>query len=849
MKDKRELMKMAGMALGTLLLFWGIAYAFVPQVFSGQVINQSDIAGYQGMSHEISEWNAAHPDDLTRWTDSMFGGMPATIIESPVKGDWTKGIFNFLRKGWFPGTYLFISLIGAFLLMLSLGTGWLAAIGGAVAVTFCSYNPQIIQVGHNTKMLAIAYLPWVLAALVFTYRSALSGESKGRCLKTVLGAALFGMALNFQIKANHQQITYYLALMILLYAAVQLIWVLLRDRSRFKSFAAASGLLLVLGVTGIATNANQLMPLYEYTAHTMRGGSELSSGNGTTDTGGLDIGYATAWSYGWEELPNLMIPNFNGGSSAGPVNPDKSETIKLLRSAGQGNLKETAKHLPMYWGPQPFTAGPMYMGAITVFLFVLGLLLYRGRDKWWLAAVTAMAVLLALGSHFMAFTKLCFSILPMYNKFRTVSMALIILQVSLPALGFMTLDRILRGCVPVKDLRRSLAVAFALTGGFCLLCALVPGIAGSFTGAVDGGQPDILVDAFRADRKMLLRNDAWMSFLLIAVTAALILWAAASKDAGISAKRRTIACSAVCLLVLANMFVTGKRYLNADDFTTPKLFTSQFDKRVADEIILEDPDLSYRVVDLTVNIFNDSHPSYWHKNIGGYSAAKMQRYQDLTDYYLTSEINSIFGAINASTTLADIGDNIPHTPILDALNTKYIIIGGNYPPVLNESASGNAWFVSSAVPAATPDEEIQLIGRHDLLEEAVVGDDFREAREKMSSAGAPVQGDTIYMTHYAPNELRYRYSAESQRAAVFSEIYYPEGWRACLEDGTEIDLFRADWILRAALLPAGEHELVMRFDPPSYRKGERVSRAASAVLLIILIASLAGVAVTRKETV
>lgn len=829
MDDKGKFLKKAGIVLCTVLLFWGIAYAFVPQVFSGKVVSQSDIAGYQGMSHEISEWNAAHPDNPTRWTDSMFGGMPATIIESPVKGDWTTGIFNFMRKGWFPGTYLFISLIGAFLLMLSLGVSWLPAIGGAVAVTFCSYNPQIIQVGHNTKMLAIAYMPWVLAALTFTYRSALSDVPGKRVVKTVAGAAFFGLALDFQIKANHQQITYYLALVILLYAIVQLLWVLLRRRDRFKAFAGASGLLLVLGVAGIACNANQLMPLYEYTAHTMRGGSELSSGSDGTDSHGLDIDYATAWSYGWEELPNLMIPDFNGGASAGAVDPDKSATIKLLRSVGQGNLRETAKYLPMYWGPQPFTAGPMYMGAITIFLFVLGLLLYRGRDKWWLVSATVLAVLLALGSHFMAFTRLCFNILPMYNKFRTVSMALVVLQVTLPALGFMTLDRILRGGVSGRKLKRAVLAAFAVTGGFCLVCALFPGIAGSFSGAADAGQPDILVDAFKADRKMLLRNDAWMSLLFIALAAAMLF-----------VRRRAVAAAAVGVLVLVNMFTVGKRYLNGDDFTTPEKFASQFDRRAADEYILKDPALSCRVLDLTVNVFNDSHPSYWHKSIGGYSAAKLQRYQDLIDHYLTAEIQSVSAAVRKASTLGEAEESLPRTPILDALNTKYFIVDGNLPPVLNGSASGNAWFVSSAVPAATPDEEITLTGLHDLLTEAVVGDDFREARDRMASTGAPVPGDTIYMTRYAPDEVAYRYRAESDRTAVFSEIFYPEGWSARLEDGTETGIFRADWIFRAAVLPAGEHEIVMRFDPPSYRVGERVSRASSVTLIIVLLASLSG---------
>ena len=315
-------------ALGVVALFLALSYGFVPQVLDGKIVNQSDISGFVGMSHEMSEWNAAHPDNPTYWTDSMFGGMPTTAISTQNKGDYTEWLYKLLLVGKRPATYLFIALLGAFLLFLSLGVNWTIALGGAIAVAFCSYNFQIIQVGHNTKMQAIAFMPWVLAALVYTYRS------KG--WKTLLGATLFGLALSLQIKANHQQITYYLAIMVLLYAVVELVHTI-RTKA-WKRFWLASALLLVLGGAGIATNVNKLLPLAKYTPQTMRGGSELSKEG--ANASGLDLDYATAWSYGWEELPNLMIPDFNGGASAGAVNPEKSQTIKLLRRAGQKNLKE-----------------------------------------------------------------------------------------------------------------------------------------------------------------------------------------------------------------------------------------------------------------------------------------------------------------------------------------------------------------------------------------------------------------------------------------------------------------------------------------------------------------------------
>ena len=483
---KKKILLYAAIVVGFLVL----SYAFVPQVLGGKIVNQSDISGWQGMAHEMMEWNAAHPDDETAWTESMFGGMPTTTIHASTKGDWTQAIYDLLLTGKRPATYLFISLLGAFLLMLSLGISPLVAAGGAIAVTFCSYNFQIIQVGHNTKMQAIAFLPWVLAAVVYTYRKALSskaGKLSSWLPFTALGAAGFGLFLSFQIKANHPQITYYLALLIFIYAIVLLVWLLCSKERRglIGRFAAASALLLVMGVAGIGTNAIKLLPTYEYTPYSMRGGSTAeTTGDGSK---GLKLDYATAWSYGWEELPNLMIPNFNGGSSAGAVNPKRSETYELLKSAGQPNLKEVCKYLPLYWGPQPFTAGPMYMGAITIFLFILGLMFYKKKEKWWIVAATLLAVFLALGNHFMWFTRLFYDYAPMYNKFRTVSMALVMLQFTLPILGFLTLDGVVRQGVTLKEFLRKGGAALAITGGFCLLCALVPSIAGDFVAASDAG--------------------------------------------------------------------------------------------------------------------------------------------------------------------------------------------------------------------------------------------------------------------------------------------------------------------------------------------------------------------------
>ena len=810
---KKKILYFFCIIIGMLVL----SYAYVPQVLDGKIVNQSDISGWQGMSREMMDWNSSHPDDPTAWTESMFGGMPTATIHAATDGDWTQKIYDFLLTGRRPATYLFISLVGAWLLMLAFGVHPLIAVGGAVAVTFCSYNLQIIQVGHNTKMQAIAFLPWVLAALVYTYNAAL--KKKKWLPSCAFGAAMFALFVSFQVKANHPQITYYLAIMILLYALMLLVWRLRRKERRglLGRFFAASGLLLVLGCTGIATNAIKLLPTFEYTPYSMRGGSTAEA-DGSKETKGLELDYATAWSYGWEELPNLLIPNFNGGSSAGSVDPDKSETIALLESAGQPGARSMADSLPMYWGPQPFTAGPMYMGAVTIFLFVLALFMYKGKEKWWIVVCSVLAVFLALGSHFMWFTRLFYDCVPLYNKFRTVSMALVVLQFTLPLLAFLALDRILKDGDFAAGFRKKGFWALAVSGGFCLLFLLVPSLAGSFTGSVDSGQPDILVEALQADRKRLLVSDALRSLLLVAAAYFLILWGVSAPKKGMAdgksgfVRRRT-AVLLVCILVLGDLGLAGKRYLNADDFVTPRNFQSQFDKRPVDEAILSDPDLSYRVLDLTVNVFNDSHPSYWHKNIGGYSPAKLQRYQEFIESTLTSEINELYSSISSAGTVQEAEENMPYLEGLAKMNCRYIIIADDL-ALRYKYAAGNAWFAQACLEAGDAAEE------------------------------AAAEPDRIELVSYAPNELRYEYSSAEGGKVVFSEVYYPVGWTLTVEDtGELLPIGLEGDILRSAVVPAGEHTLVMRFDPPSYRTGETVSRASSIAIVLVVLLSAGFVAV------
>ena len=884
----KEALKKIGIYAGILLLFIVLAYSYTPQVLDGKIVNQSDIASWKGMANEAMTYNAANPDDQTAWTNSMFGGMPTTATIDSFDGDWTDKIYDFLLTGRRPASYLLLALIGGFLLMLSLGTSKVIAVAGAIAIAFCSYNMQIIQVGHNTKMQAIAYFPWVLAGVIFTYRAAMRSLARddNRGIKswlpqTVLGATLFAFALSMQIKANHLQITYYLAIVIFIYAIGLLIYLCIKRKDLLKRFFTASALLLFIGIIGIATNSNKLIPTYEYTPYTMRGGSELSSDSDTHNDKGLDLEYATAWSYGINEMPNLLIPNFNGGASSGEL-PLDSETGELLKRAGQPNLKQTMKHLPLYWGPQPFTAGPMYMGAITIFLFILGLILCKGREKWWLVAATVTAIFLSWGNHFMWFTRLWFEYAPMYSKFRTVSMALTILQVLLPMLGFYALDKVLKERYDKKEFMKAGYIAYGVTAGFCLLCVLIPGMAGTFTGASDAGMNEMIVEALAADRQTLMVKDALRSLILISCIFLMLIWAfrtpkqdAVGKDGSFVRKgRMSIVAVAVVFLVWIDLVSVGKRYLNKSHFITPKDFTAHYEPRPVDEIIHQDTDLDYRVLDLSVNTFNDAIQSYHHKCIGGYSPVKLQRYQDLIDRYITDEIRDIYGAVSGAATVQEVEEALPETKVVSMLNGKYIILDGNISPVVNPYAYGNCWFVSDCVPAATPDEEIALLENTDLRNTAVIGDDFEWAQGFFADAQndamncnselSEESSDRIELTHYSPKELRYAFSTDTERAAIFSEIYYPKGWKAWIEpagaygevrdghyhptaEAREIELFRADWMLRGAIIPEGEGQLIMRFEPESYQLGKNISRASSIALILLLIGSAAGMILTSRN--
>ena len=827
-----------------------IAYAYAPQVLQGKVVNQSDISSWKGMSHEILEWNEEHPDDPALWTGSMFGGMPATQISVDYRGDATDPFYNLLFWGQRPPSYLIISLLGGFLLFLAFGVNpWLSAVG-AIAVTFCSYNMQIVQVGHNTKMVAIAFMPWVLAALVYAYRR-----------KALLGAVFFALALSFQIKANHPQITYYLAFIVFGYAIAELCGAVAAQRRRkaavrnavpvsdsiltsgttaeppFREtpvgrWLIASVLVLVGGLLGIATNANKLLPTYEYAGYTMRGGSELTHDEHNQTGDGLKLDYATAWSYGIEETPNLLIPNFNGGSSSGELSRD-SETFKVLQSYGV-NAESMRKGMPLYWGPQPFTAGPMYLGAVSLFLFVFGLCVIRGRYKWWIAGVSLLALLLGWGSHFMWFSEIFFKYAPLYNKFRTVSMILVILQVTVPLMGILGVNAALFAKEPLPDrkVRNGLLTALGVTGGISLLFALFPGLAGDFSSVSDAavfGGNEQLIRALQDDRRSLLRSDAFRSLIFIVLAAGVFF-------ASWKGKLKTMPAVALLgILLLVDLWGVDKRYLNKEHFVTERNFDSQFNPRPVDNAIHQDTDLSYRVLDLTVNTFNDAIVSYHHKTIGGYSPAKLQRYQDLIDFHIAPEmramIDDVNSAMSTARTVGDLENALGYYPVLSMLNTKYIVVDPGSLPLTYDRRLGNGWLVSRVRTAPTADAEMAALGEIDPAVEAVIFDP--EAPEGTVTEYAGADSGRVELVYYSPNRLRYDVSAPAKGLAVFSEIWYPAGWKAFV-DGNEVQVLRADYALRALMIEEGDHEVEFVFDPASFTVGRNISLASSIAILVLL---------------
>ena len=776
---------------------------FAPQL-EGKVLPQHDIRQFDGMSRDIRECRTEFDED-PQWTGAMFSGMPAyqinikypsQIIKRTV--DWVQSLF----AG--PAAMTFFAMVAAFVMALLMGmSAWVGLIVG-LAYGLSTYFFLIIGAGHITKMWALVYAPAMLGAIHYTLRH-----------NMWLGGALTALFAALEVGANHPQITYYFVLAAAALFISELVYAI--KEKRYKDFAKRTALLVGAAVLALGANFAPLYYTMQHTADTTRGGSALVAEG---ERKGLDIDYATAWSYGIGESWNMLIPDFMGGDSGATFSRD-GEVAATLNEIGLD--KRVAQQLPTYWGEQPYTAGPTYLGAVAIFLALLGLILAAPRDRWWILAATILAIFMSWGYHAMWFTELCFNHLPLYNKFRAVSTALVIVEWSVPLLAGVALWQLYKQWENKKALTRAIAIAAGVTAGLCLIFAVAGSSMFDFGREADGemmseqfkymlqgmeeGNQLIsrglhtelgyqTADAMAAERASILSADAWRSFIFIAL-AALLLIGALRMD---QKWRKWVLCG-LAVLIVADILPVNLRYLPYETFVAKR--NTEIKPTAADKMIMADKEPGYRVLNLSVSPFNDATTSKFHRSVGGYHGAKMGRYQDLIDYYL----------------------NNLHEGVLDMLNTKYIITREG--EVINrKSQNGAAWFVQNIEIVENAEEELAALGALDLKTTAV------------AEAGAPrpqIEGSgVIELVEYRPNRLVYDYTLTGGTGvAVFSEIYYDKGWQAYL-DGEPCDSFRADYLLRAMVLPEGSHRVEWRFRAPNWNLATAITLICSILIIFAL---------------
>ena len=796
--------------LVALLLFIVIAFAYFLPVIEGKELVAHDTDSWRSMAQETIEYNKSH-DDVTLWTNSMFGGMPnyqiSMVQPNNVLQYVEKVIMSFPR----PVSNVFLYLICFYILLLSFGLKPWQAIAGAIGFTFASYNFIVIAAGHNSKAITIAYVAPLIGAVFLAFRE-----------KRFLGAVLTAFFLSLAIRANHIQILYYTLIILFFFAIVEFIFSI-REK-KFPDFLKSAGVLIIAAIIAVGMNATSLLTTYEYSHYTMRGKSNGLTADTQSSQHGLNKEYITQWSYGVDETLTLLIPDFMGGASTGKLSM-KSETAGHLKNLGvpDGQIKQIVTQLPLYRGTQPGTSGPVYLGAIVIFLFVLSFFVVDKKLKWWLVPMIILTMMLSWGKNFMPLTDFFIDYVPMYNKFRAVSMTLFATGFGIALLAFLAMKEVYEGNISKEKLTKSITVSALITGGICLVFALVPSLAGSFVSPQDAqfqGDYAFLKDTLPLDRQSLLRSDAFRSLVFI-ILGAFVLW---SFVKGFLKKNVSIALLAFFILI--DLFPVAKRYLNDDNFES-KRPTQLVQKTPADEAILQDKS-QFRILDATVDIFNDATPSYFHKNIGGYHAAKLRRYQELINMQLTGEIGKLFGAFGSATTAESITPVFDSLRVMNMLNMKYVIYNKQAPPLVNPYHNGNAWFVNNIRIAQDANEEMKLLGEIDTRHELVIDKSLTSA---LPSKVTPDSTAKISLKSYAPNHLIYSVDTKTDQVAVFSEIYYDKGWKATI-DGKEVPYTRVNYLLRAMPLKAGSYDVEFRFAPGSYSTGNLLALISSVLLII-----------------
>lgn len=762
--------------------------------------------------------------ERTRWTNALFGGMP-TYQMSPSY-DSTEPL-TFVQKVYhlFLPNYVwltFIMMLGFYILLRAFGIpAWLAGLGGIIW-GFSSYFFILIAAGHIWKFITLAYIPPTIAGIVLAYRK-----------KYLLGGIITALFMAMQILSNHVQMTYYFLFVILF-----MVGAFFEDAWRKKElpqFFKATGVLIVAGLIGVSINLSNLYHTYEYSKETMRGKSELKyEGAAAKQTSsGLNRDYITQWSYGIGETFSLLVPNVKGGASV-PL----SRSEKAMEKANP-MYSSLYSQLTQYFGDQPMTSGPVYVGAFVLMLFILGCFIVKGPMKWALLGATIFSILLSWGKNFMGLTDFFIDYIPMYNKFRAVSSILVIAEFTIPLLAILTLKEILTKPELLKEKLKYIYISFGLTGGLALLFAIAPRL--FFPTYIPGNEMAALQNALPADqlspiianleemRVHLFTSDAWRSFFIVTIGTLLLLAYNAKK------LKATWTVAAIALLCLGDMWSVNKRYLYDEQFIPKSEQTATFRKTQTDELILQDPSLDYRVLNFAGNTFEENNTSYWHKSVGGYHAAKLRRYQEMIDHHIAKEMQAAYQEVATAGGQMD-SVNAAKFPVLNMLNTKYFIFPagqqGQTVPIENPYTFGNAWFIDKIQYVNNANEEIDAIGQVDLQQTAIVDSKFKEALKGVNE-GYKDSLSTIRLTSYEPNQLVYETSSPQDGIVVFSEIYYP-GWTATI-DGKPADIARADYILRAMNVPAGKHTIEMRFDPQSLHITEGIAYGAMALLLVGVI--------------
>ncbi len=783
-----------------VVAFIALSFLFFSPVFEGKVLYQNDMTHVEGMSHELKVFKEK-TGEVSMWTNSMFGGMPAYL----VYGGKTYNIFHSLQPvlrlflPYFTVGILFIYLLGFYFLLRVLKTIPFLSFIGATAFAFGSYNLIIIAAGHITKAYAIGYMAPIIAGILLTYNG-----------KYIFGGLVTLFATGIQISANHVQITYYTFLIIgvfILYKFYESV----REKN-YRQFLIAGAISIGAILLSIIPNITSLWTIYEYGKYSTRGSAELTDETGQKSKALSKEYILNDYSFAITEPVTLLIPNFKGGPSVSDLSAD-SEMYKLLLKNGYPprEAMNLVERMPTYYGPQLSTAGPVYAGAIVFFLFVLAMFLLKGPARWWILTAIGFSIALAWGKHFPALSNIFIDYFPVYGKFRTVSMILVVASLLIPFAAILGLNGILKAEYAKKDIMQALKYSFFITGGFTLIIALFGPGAIDFSSSSDASLPEVYKKAMQADRAGLLRADAFRSLGFIVVTSILI-WGILKEKI-----RQNHFLIGLCVLTLVDLWVVDKRYVNDSNYVTARVQKSQFAPTAADLQILKDTSY-YRVINLAANTFNDATTSYFHKSIGGYHGAKVKRYQDLIERQISKN----------------------NFEVLNMLNTKYLIVPGKErgSQVVNENpeALGNVWFIDSLVWVDTPDQEIAALSNFDPSEQAIINKKFSGLPE-IGAIQPSGENDTIYLTRYAPNELTYHSKAGNKTFAVFSEIYYPKGWEVYV-DGKTVEYAQVNYVLRGMVVPEGEHTITFRFHPKSYYLGHNIALGSSILVVFLLLGGI-----------